>query len=63
MTPNPMNTNEPKITGTWNDDPLHFLRPKGMGRRSFLQAGMVAGLGLTLGDFFRMKAQGAAAVF
>ncbi len=44
------------INGTWNDDPAHFLRPRGMARRSFLQVGMVAGLGVTLGDFFRMRA-------
>ncbi|MEX2215254.1 MAG: DUF1501 domain-containing protein [Phycisphaeraceae bacterium] len=44
-----------EIKGTWQDDPMHFKRPKGMGRRSFLQVGMVAGLGVTLGDFFRMQ--------
>lgn len=59
-----MNTeSNPKITGTWHDDPMHLLRPKGMGRRSFLQVGLVAGLGLTLGDFFRMKARGEAKFF
>ena len=31
-----------------------------MGRRSFLQVGMVAGLGFTLGDLFRMRAMGEA---
>jgi hypothetical protein len=51
-----MNTN-PKITGTWLDDPAHFIRPRGMGRRSFLQVGLMAGLGLTLGDYFRMTAR------
>ena len=48
------------IQGTWADDPAHFLRPRGMGRRSFLQVGMVAGLGFTLGDLFRMRAMGEA---
>src|SRR5262245_22921938 len=46
------------IRGTWNDDPSHFLRPKGMARRTFLQVGTMAGLGLTLGDYFRMRALG-----
>src|SRR6185436_14244822 len=44
------------IKGTWHDDPAHFLRPRGMARRSFLQVGLMAGLGLSLGDFFRMRA-------
>jgi hypothetical protein len=47
-----------KITGTWYDDPAHFTRPIGVPRRSFLQVGMVAGLGITLGEFFRMQARG-----
>ena len=51
-----MNTNQ-SITGTWHDDPAHFLPPKGMARRSFLQVGLVAGLGMTLGDYFRMSAR------
>lgn len=46
----------PYIRGTWNDDPSHFLRPKGMARRTFLQVGTMAGLGITLGEFFRMRA-------
>ena len=46
-----------KITGTWNDDPMHARRPKGMGRRSFMQVGIVAGLGLSLGDMLRMEAR------
>lgn len=47
-----------KITGTWNDDPAHFRPPT---RRSFLQVGLVGGLGLTLDQFFRLQsAQGAA---
>ncbi len=46
-----------KTTGTWNDDPAHFRNPRGMQRRDFLQVGLVAGLGLTLGDYFRMTAK------
>lgn len=46
-----------KITGTWNDDPMHARRPKGMARRSFMQVGIVAGLGLSLGDMLRMEAR------
>ena len=38
---------------TWQDDPAHFRRPS---RRSFLQVGMVSGLGLTLDQFFRLQA-------
>jgi hypothetical protein len=41
----------PPITGTWHDDPSHFRRTS---RRGFLQVGVVAGLGLTLGDYFRL---------
>jgi uncharacterized protein (DUF1501 family) len=37
----------------WQDDPSHFRRPS---RRAFLQVGAVAGLGLTLDDFFRLRA-------
>jgi hypothetical protein len=41
-------------------DPLlarqHHDFVKRHSRRSFLQVGMVGGLGLTLGDFFRLKA-------
>jgi len=47
---------QPDIKGTWNGDPAHFRRPRGMARRTFLQVGAVAGLGITLGDFFRMRA-------
>ena len=43
-----------KVTGTWWDDPAHFRRSS---RRSFLYSGLVGGLGLTLGDFFAMRAQ------
>jgi len=39
--------------GTWESDPSHFRRP---GRREFLYAGWLGGLGLTLGDFFRLQA-------
>jgi hypothetical protein len=41
-------------TVTWRDDPAHFLRPT---RRSFLYVGLVGGLGLNLGDFFRLEAR------
>jgi uncharacterized protein (DUF1501 family) len=37
----------------WQDDPAHFRRPT---RRAFLQVGALAGLGLTLDDFFRLQA-------
>src|SRR5690242_19345463 len=50
-----------KTTGTWYDDPAHFRKPT---RRTFLHVGFLGGLGLTLGDFFRLQAlaesQGAA---
>lgn len=36
---------------------MHFRRPKGMARRSFLQVGMMAGLGITMGDLLRMQAR------
>lgn len=42
---------------TWFDDPAHFRRPS---RRSFLQVGLVAGLGLSLDQFFRLQAHGQA---
>ncbi len=38
---------------TWFDDPAHFRKPS---RREFLYAGLVGGLGLTLGDFFKLRA-------
>lgn len=38
---------------TWNDDPAHFRRPS---RRSFLQVGILSGLGLTLDQYFRLQA-------
>ena len=37
---------------TWADDPAHFSKP---GRRDFLRVGVLGALGLTLGDFLRMK--------
>jgi hypothetical protein len=37
----------------WQDDPAHFRRPT---RRGFLHVGFLGGLGLTLGDFFRLQA-------
>src|SRR5437879_7311568 len=45
---------QPKISGTWHDDPAHFQRPS---RRSFLYVGFVGGLGLTLDNFFRLQAR------
>jgi uncharacterized protein (DUF1501 family) len=45
-----------KVTGTWHDDPAHFRRPS---RRSFLHVGLVGALGLTLDDFFRLRAAAA----
>jgi hypothetical protein len=42
---------------SWQDDPAHFARPS---RRAFLHVGLVGGLGLTLGDFFRLQALQAA---
>ena len=39
------------IKGTWHDDPSHLRKPT---RRGFLHVGVVAGLGLTLGDYFRL---------
>jgi hypothetical protein len=38
---------------SWQDDPAHFARPS---RRAFMHVGFVGGLGLTLGDFFRLQA-------
>ena len=42
---------------TWYDDPSHFRKNT---RREFLFAGLVGGLGLTLGDFFKLRAEQAA---
>ena len=39
---------------TWYDDPSHFRK---VSRREFLYVGLVGGLGLTLGDFFRLRAE------
>lgn len=44
-------TNAP---GTWWSDPSHF-RPK---RRDFLRVGWLAGVGLSLGDYFSLQARG-----
>jgi hypothetical protein len=44
---------EPRITGTWQDDPAHFRRPT---RRGFLHVGLAGGLGLTLDQMFRLQA-------
>ena len=38
---------------TWHDDPAHFRRAS---RRDFLYAGLVGGLGLTMGDYFKLRA-------
>ncbi|MCC6353242.1 MAG: DUF1501 domain-containing protein [Verrucomicrobiae bacterium] len=45
------------VDGTWWSDPGHFKRPT---RREFLFVGLLGGLGLTLGDFFRLRAAEAA---
>jgi uncharacterized protein (DUF1501 family) len=45
-----------KVTGTWHDDPAHFRRSS---RRTFLHVGLVGALGLTLDDFFRLRATAA----
>jgi hypothetical protein len=42
-----------KSAVTWHDDPAHFRPPS---RRAFLHVGLLGGLGLTLGDFFRLQA-------
>jgi hypothetical protein len=39
--------------GTWQGDRSHFRRPS---RREFLHVGFLGGLGLTLGDYFKLKA-------
>src|SRR5258708_7756 len=39
---------------TWNEDPAHFRKTS---RREFLFAGLVGGLGLTLGDYFKLRAE------
>ena len=38
--------------GSWLSDPAHFRRPS---RRDFLYAGWLGGLGLTMGEFFRLR--------
>ena len=38
---------------TWNDDPSHFRK---VNRREFLYAGLIGGLGLSMGDYFRLQA-------
>src|SRR5436190_9687288 len=42
---------------TWFDDPAHFKKAS---RREFLFAGLVGGLGLTLGDYMKLRAEQAA---
>jgi len=44
-----------QAAGTWLGDPAHFERPR---RREFLYAGWLAGLGLSLGQLFRLQASG-----
>ena len=44
-----------KCDGTWLGDPAHFRRPN---RRDFLYVGMLGGIGLTLGDFFKARSAG-----
>jgi hypothetical protein len=44
---------EPRITGTWQDDPAHFRRPT---RRGFLHVGLAGALGLSLDQMFRLQA-------
>lgn len=43
---------------TWFEDPAHFRK---VARREFLFTGLVGGLGLSLGDFFKARAEQAAA--
>ncbi len=42
----------------WYDDPSHFRK---ISRREFLYVGLIGGLGLNLGDFFRLQAAEATA--
>jgi uncharacterized protein (DUF1501 family) len=44
------------LPGTWFADPAHFRSPT---RRDFLYAGWLGGLGLTVGDLLRLRAQAA----
>lgn len=49
---------QPRIIGTWNDDPAHFRRAS---RRDFIYVGLAGALGLSLDQFLRLQsAQGAA---
>lgn len=43
---------------TWHDDPAHFRKTS---RREFLYVGLVGGLGLSLGNFMKLRAADAAA--
>ena len=38
---------------TWHEDPAHFRKTS---RREFLYAGLIGGLGLTMGDYMRLRA-------
>jgi hypothetical protein len=40
-------------TVTWNDDPAHFRK---VNRREFLYAGLVGGIGMTMGEYFKLRA-------
>ncbi len=40
-------------TITWHDDPAHFRK---VSRREFLFAGLAGGIGLTMGDLFKLRA-------
>ena len=44
-----------QAAGTWFGDRSHFQRPR---RREFLYAGWLAGLGLSMGQLFRLQAAG-----
>ena len=46
--------NETPAVGTWRADPWHFRRAS---RRDFLRVGVLGGLGLSLGDFFTLRAR------
>ncbi len=48
-----MKTPSKQQAGTWLGDPWHFRAPR---RRDFLYVGLVGGLSLTLGDYFRQTA-------
>src|SRR6202453_4396787 len=54
LLPNPIRTIMSDIKPvTWFDDPSHFRKHS---RREFIFAGLVGGLGLSLGDYFKLQA-------